>query len=180
MISQYFPSAYAQSVFSIDYDKLYEMGFRGLIFDVDNTLVHHGDPSTERVDALLGALQQRGFALVLLSDNDAKRLADFTKNSRVPFVPDAEKPDPRGYDRALGVLGVPRDQALVIGDQVFTDICGANGSGLASVLVHFVTAPGQRIGKKRYVEKVILFVWRHSKGGGKRLGLIEKTGRQAD
>lgn len=48
MFEQFFPYEYAQSVFAIDYEKLYRLGYRGLIFDVDNTLVHHGDPSNER------------------------------------------------------------------------------------------------------------------------------------
>ena len=46
MLEKYYPHEYAQTVFSIDYQKLYKKGFRGIIFDIDNTLVHHGDDST--------------------------------------------------------------------------------------------------------------------------------------
>ena len=46
MIKKYYPYEYAESVFMIDYQKLYQKGFRGIIFDIDNTLVHHGDDST--------------------------------------------------------------------------------------------------------------------------------------
>ena len=52
MISQFYPYEYADSVFFIDYNKLYNKGFRGIIFDIDNTLVHHGDDSTHEVDEL--------------------------------------------------------------------------------------------------------------------------------
>lgn len=49
MLEKYYPYEYAQSVFQIDYQKLYDRGFRGIIFDIDNTLVHHGDSSHWRL-----------------------------------------------------------------------------------------------------------------------------------
>ena len=57
MIHLLFPDAYANSVFSIDYPILWKMGFRALIFDIDNTLVHHGADSTPKVDAFFAELQ---------------------------------------------------------------------------------------------------------------------------
>lgn len=174
MLERFYPWGYARSVFAIDYGKLYERGFRGLVFDVDNTLVHHGDPSTPEVDDLFRRVQALGFKTVLLSDNDAERLKGFTANIDAPFVADAGKPDPRGYEEALRLLGVPKHEAVVIGDQVFTDIRGANAAGLASILVHFIQVPGEaRIGKKRYVEKALLAVWRRSKRWSRRLEGVE-------
>ena len=176
MFEQFFPYEYAQSVFAIDYEKLYRLGYRGLIFDVDNTLVHHGDPSNDEVEGLFRRLHARGFKTVLLSDNDVPRLEAFTANMDVPYVADAEKPSTAGYETALKVLGVDKGEAIVIGDQMFTDICGANASGLASILVHFIMLPGERrIGKRRYVEKALLALWRRSKRWHGRLGSIEAT-----
>ena len=174
MFEQFYPYEYAASVFRIDYEKLYRLGYRGLIFDVDNTLVHHGDPSTDEVDALFRRLHGLGFKTVLLSDNDEERLRQFVANIDTPYVVDAEKPNPAGFEAALGKLGVPREAAIVIGDQMFTDIRGANGCGLASILVHFITLPGvTRIGKRRYVEKALLALWRRSERRYRRLGGIE-------
>ena len=66
-----------------------------------------------------------------------------------------------GYFAALEKMGLPPEKALVIGDQVFIDILGANRSGIRSVLVHYIEAPGERwIGFRRYAEKAILLVWR--------------------
>lgn len=174
VFEQFYPYEYAQSVFSIDYDKLYELGYRGLIFDVDNTLVHHGDPSTKEVDAFLLELQSRGFKVVLLSDNETSRLESFTAKTHIPFIPEAGKPSPKGYEAALEKLGLERSEAIVIGDQMFTDIRGANASGLASILVHYVTVPRQRIGKRRYVEKALLALWRKSERLYQRLGSVER------
>ena len=70
MFKRYYPYARASSVFTIDYEKLYVKGFRGIIFDIDNTLVHHGDNSNPKVDSLFETLHEIGFTTVLLSNND--------------------------------------------------------------------------------------------------------------
>lgn len=55
-------------------------------------------------------------------------------------------------------MQLTRDRAVVIGDQIFTDILGANKAGIKSMLVKFIRLPEEkRIGKKRYLEKMILF-----------------------
>lgn len=174
MLEQFYPYEYVQSVFDINYEKLHALGYRGLIFDVDNTLVHHGDPSTEEVDSFLLGLQSHGFKIVLLSDNEVSRLESFTVNTHIPFVPDAEKPSPKGYEMALEKLGLQKSEAIVIGDQMFTDIRGANASGLASILVHYITVPGQGVGKRRYIEKALIALWRRNKRLYQRLGSIER------
>ena len=69
-----YPYAYAESVFSIDYQKLYDKGYRGIIFDIDNTLVHHGDDSTKEVDDLFRLLQNMGWKTLLLTNNEEERV----------------------------------------------------------------------------------------------------------
>ena len=69
MFKIFYPYEYVKNVFSIDYDKLYSKGYRGLIFDIDNTLVHHGDDSTDEVDELFKYIQQIGFKTIILSNN---------------------------------------------------------------------------------------------------------------
>ena len=104
MLKRFYPYEYAPSVFAIDYEKLYGNGVRGLIFDVDNTLVHHNDDATPEVEELFVRLHEIGFKTVLLSDNLRSRLESFTKNIDTPFICDADKPKPEGYKKALGVL----------------------------------------------------------------------------
>lgn len=79
MVKQYYPYAYVDSVFSIDYQKLYEKGFRGILFDIDNTLVHHGDDSTLEIDELFRKIHNIGLKTVLLSNNDKERIQRFIK-----------------------------------------------------------------------------------------------------
>ncbi len=85
MIKKYYPYEYAESVFMIDYQKLYQKGFRGIIFDIDNTLVHHGDDSTPEIDDLFRKIQRLGLKTLLLSNNDRGRVERFIKNIDTPL-----------------------------------------------------------------------------------------------
>lgn len=163
MIRQYFPRAYLQSVFDIDYRKLYNEGYRGVIFDIDNTLVHHGENSTPLVDDLLRHIQETGLRICMLSNNDEERVKRFLKNVPAAYVCDAAKPDPKGYIQALKLLGIKPEEAVAVGDQIFSDILGANRAGIDSILVKFISFPGEKwIGFRRYLEYAVLFCFRHS------------------
>lgn len=176
MLKKYFPYEYAQSVFAIDYNKLFQKGFKGIIFDIDNTLVHHGDNSNPQVDALFEEIHRIGLKTVLLTNNDQERVLRFIQNIDTPFVCDADKPAKAGYLKALDVLQLKKEETVVIGDQIFTDICGANQCGIPNILVKFITLPGvTRIGKRRYIEKAILLIRKMSKNGGSKIGDIERT-----
>ena len=166
MLHLLFPDAYVRDVYSIDYDGLFALGYRGLIFDIDNTLVPHGADSTPEVDAFLNGLREKGFVLLMLSNNTRERVLRFLKNVPALYVCDAEKPSPAGYHKAVETMGLAPRQVIVIGDQVFTDVFGANRSGLKSILVRFIGYDTEKkIGLRRRVEKMVLFCYRLTKKG---------------
>ena len=68
-IDRWLPDKYVEDVFSIDYEDLYRQGFRGLIFDIDNTLVPHGADSDSKIDKLFQDIHSLGFKTLLLSNN---------------------------------------------------------------------------------------------------------------
>lgn len=173
MLSRFYPYAYADSVFSIDYAKLYKNGFRAVIFDLDNTLVHHGDNSTPEVDELFRRIHKVGLKTLLLTNNDEERVLRFMKNIDTPYICDADKPQSGAYLKAIDKLGINREEAVCIGDQMFIDIVGANRCGIPNILVHFIQLPEEKhIGKKRYIEKLILWFYRRNKKYRNRLGDI--------
>ncbi len=177
MLNKFYPYNYVTSVFTIDYEKLFEMGFRGLVFDIDNTLVHHGDDSTPEIDNLFKKIQSIGFKTLLLSNNDVPRIERFIKNIDTPYIDEADKPDTKGYFKAIEMLGLPADEVLFIGDQVFTDILGANKAGFKSILVKFIRLDSEKkIGKRRQAEMLILKAYSKSKKYKNRLGNIETDG----
>lgn len=177
MLEKYYPYEYAQSVFQIDYQKLYDRGFRGIIFDIDNTLVHHGDSSTLEIGDLFRRIQGIGLKTILLSNNDRERTERFIKNIDTPYICDADKPEPGNYLKAVKLLGIKKEEAVVVGDQIFTDILGANRSKLASILVRFIRLDNEKsIGKRRYLEYAILECWKHNRKYYRRIGDIHIEG----
>ncbi|MBE7043347.1 MAG: HAD-IIIA family hydrolase [Ruminococcaceae bacterium] len=175
MFRLFYPYEYVDSVFMIDYEKLYQKGYKAILFDIDNTLVHHGDDSTREVDELFCYLHKLGFQTLLLTNNDQERVERFIRNIDTLYICDAEKPDSKSYLKALELLKVTKEEAIVIGDQIFTDIYGANKSNIPSILVHFILLPEERnIGIRRYLEFIILAFWKRSKKFRNRLGNIKK------
>ena len=175
MFKKFYPYEYVESVFMIDFEKLYLKGYRALIFDIDNTLVHHGDDSTPEVDSLFQKVQAIGFKTLLLTDNDDARVQRFIKNIDTMYICRAGKPDTAGYKKAIGMLGEEKKRIVCIGDQIFKDILGANQSGMASILVKFIRLETEtKIGKRRYLEKLLLWFYRHNRSAVHRLGDIQK------
>lgn len=173
ILTRFYPYEYVDSVFSIDYNALYEQGYRGLIFDIDNTLVHHGDDSTPEIDQLFRDIQAIGFKTLLLSNNEEKRINRFIENMTTYYICDAEKPKTWGYLKALDIMELEETQVVVIGDQVFTDVLGANRAGLASILVKFIRLPEEKkIGKRRRAEQAVLATYCCRPKYKKRLGGI--------
>lgn len=175
MFKIFYPYEYVDSVFSIDYNALYNKGYRGIIFDIDNTLVHHGDDSTKEIDELFQTIQNIGFKTFLLSNNNEERVKRFLKNIDSLYICDADKPKINNYLKAVEMMSINKKEALFIGDQIFTDILGANKSGIANILVKFIRINGEtKIGKRRQLENVILKFYKNNKSFQHRLGNIVK------
>ena len=129
------PAFRAESVYGIDWQDAYDHGKRGILFDIDNTLVPHDAPADERSRAFLSALSSKGFRVMVLSNNKEPRTASFAKAAGVPYLFDVHKPSPKGYRKVMTLLGLSEKECIAVGDQLFTDILGANLAGIESVLV---------------------------------------------
>lgn len=175
MFKKFYPYEYVQNVFKINYKALYNKGYRGIIFDIDNTLVHHGDNSTAKVDELFRNIQSIGFKTLILSNNNEERVLRFLKNINSLYICDAEKPNTAGYIKAMKMMNLKKEEVVVIGDQIFTDILGANKSKIPSILVKFIQLDNEvKIGKRREVEKIILKFYQKNKSCQHRIGDITK------
>ncbi len=180
MLKNFYPYSYIDSVFSIDYHKLYAKGYRGLLLDIDNTLVHHGADSTKEIDALFQQLHAIGFQTLLISDNGEDRVKRFVRNITTSYICNADKPDPASFHLALAQLGLPKDQVIYIGDQIFKDIYGANQCGIPSILVKYLRYDTEKwIGFRRILEKHILLLYRLNRKYSNRLGDILLDSKKA-
>lgn len=164
LLERFFPNEYVENVHCIDFPKLYNLGFRGLIFDIDNTLVPHGKDSTEDIDNLFNQLHSLGFKTLLLSNNSESRIKRFNANINTLYIFDANKPNRKGYIDALNRLSLNNQSTIVIGDQLFTDIYGANKVGIKNILVKYIGYYNHEWkGFRRIAENAVLLFYKYSK-----------------
>ena len=160
MLSSFYPDHYLDSTFEIPFETLYEKGYQGVIFDIDNTLVPHGAPADERAIAFFERLKKIGFQSVLLSNNKEPRVKMFHDDVHVPYIYKAGKPSVKGYSKAVEMMGLTKEQVLFVGDQLFTDVWGANRTGLTTYLVKPIHPKEEiQILLKRKLERIVLFFY---------------------
>jgi HAD superfamily phosphatase (TIGR01668 family) len=137
------PTYVIDKVTYIKAELLHRMGVRAILLDVDNTLSKPGSqvPYPGTVE-WVREVRHQGFRLMIISNNFRARVAPFAAQYGLPFVSFAMKPLPLAYWRALHQLCVSRREAVVVGDQVFTDVLGANLVGIQSILLTPVAREG--------------------------------------
>lgn len=159
-----YPDEYLSSAYEIDFDKLYQKGYRSIIFDIDNTLVPHGAPADQRAIALFGHLKELGYQCTLLSNNKEPRVKMFNEKIGVDYIFKAGKPKPGNYRLAMERMQTGVSNTLFVGDQIFTDVLGANLAGIHTILVAPMNPKEEiQIVMKRYLEKIVLFFYLHKK-----------------
>ena len=167
-----FPDAMAHSTYDIDYSYLYEKGYRGIIYDIDNTMVEHNAPADDRATELAERLRGMGFKVCVVSNNREPRVRRFAKALGCTYVFKAGKPLRKGYDTAMKRMGTDCHGTVAVGDQLFTDIWGANNAGIRSIMVRRIAFHEEiQIHLKRIPEAVIVCLYRltHGKTGVKEL-----------
>ena len=176
MLERFYPDLYIKSAYRIDFQKYYASGYRGIIFDIDNTLVPHGAPADGRSIELLQGLKRMGFAILLLSNNKEPRVQMFNQAVNVQYIFKAGKPGKKGYARAMEMMGTDRKSTLFVGDQLFTDVWGARNAGIFSILVQPIDKKEEiQIVLKRYLEKIVLACYRRKCRKESRIYLVEGT-----
>ncbi|MCB7303773.1 YqeG family HAD IIIA-type phosphatase [Bariatricus massiliensis] len=164
MFKIFYPDDYKASTYLIDFEDLYHLGYRGLIFDIDNTLVPHGAPADVRSMALFGRLRDIGFDTCLISNNQEPRVKPFAESVKSKYIFNAHKPSTKNYKKAMELMGTEKDTTIFIGDQLFTDVWGAKRTGIMSILVKPIHPKEEiQIVLKRYLEKIVLHSYKKSK-----------------
>lgn len=160
----FWPERVARSAYRIPYEQLYEEGIRGVIFDIDNTLTLPDAPADEACRQLFRRLGDIGLKACIVSNNRGPRVKSFADDVGADFVPKALKPRKYGYRKAMELMGTVPETTVSVGDQLFTDIWGANRMGLHSILTKpLVFRDEPQIMLKRLVEAPFLFVYNRKK-----------------
>lgn len=157
MFKQFYPDRFYDSAYDIAYDELYRQGYRGIIFDVDNTLVEHGAPVNDKAETLFKELHNQGFKTCIISNNSEGRVKPLADKVNSCYVSKAGKPSPKNYIRAAEIMGMGKDKTFFVGDQIFTDVWGANRAGIESFLVKPIAKHEEiQIVLKRYLERIVM------------------------
>lgn len=160
MLHMLYPDEYKESTYKIDFKKLYKDGYRGILFDIDNTLVPHGAPADDRAIRLFEELRAIGFQTCLISNNKEPRVKSFCDKVDSTYVFKAGKPLPGGYEEGMRRMKTTKKNTLFVGDQIFTDVLGAKRAGLYTIMVKPIHPKEEiQIVLKRYLEKVVLFFY---------------------
>ncbi len=163
MLKCFYPKEYLDSTYQIDFEKMYRQGYRGIIFDIDNTLVPHGLPADERALALFRRLKSIGYKVTMLSNNKEPRVKMFCDAVEAPYIYKAGKPKPEKYRQAMKNMGTDNRNTLFVGDQIFTDVWGANKAGIYAILVKPIHPKEEiQIVLKRYLEKIVLICYQRA------------------
>ena len=145
-----------------------ENGLEAIILDVDNTLTTHGNPiPAEGVPEWIGAVQETGVRMAILSNNTRQRVEPFAKRLGLDFVSMACKPLSFGVTRACKRYGLRPKQVALIGDQIFTDILSGNVKGVCTILVEpYQLEKGWFFRLKRRLERPVIRRFRKREGTG--------------
>ena len=160
MFDIFYPDEYLESTYEIPFEKLYQKGYRGVLFDIDNTLVPHDAPADDRARQLFARLRDIGFESCLISNNKEPRVRSFSEEVGCHYVYKADKPLPAGYERGMKEMGTTALNTVFVGDQIFTDVFGARLAGIYSILVKPIHPKEEiQIVLKRQLEKIVLFFY---------------------
>lgn len=158
-MSLFFPTLYRRRITDVTIEDLQRLGVDCVLLDVDNTLTTHDAPDlTDEVKVWLAQMGEAGLGLIIVSNNSAQRVAPFAEKIGLPYYAHARKPLPVGFCAAAKQMGRETKRCVVIGDQIFTDMLGANLAGMPSILLEPIQFETEQkfIVFKRKIEKPML------------------------
>lgn len=152
------PDYYYDSVFLIPYDKLWGKNIRGIIFDIDNTLISYDEIlPPPKIVALIKKLERAGFKICLVTNNTNKRLTGFNENLKLFGIANAIKPLTRGIKKAMSMMDTKPESTVIIGDQLLSDIWGGKNAKITTILVKPISNKDMILVKfKRLIERFML------------------------
>ena len=152
------PRLYIDKMIDIDVPLLQSIGAKALLLDIDNTMTTHDNPvPATGVCEWINAMKQHGFAMMIVSNNSEERVRPFAELVGLEFISKGKKPLPSGFRRACESMRIKPKQAVVVGDQIYTDILGGNLLGAYTILTVPYQLEGTRFFKlKRALERPVI------------------------
>ncbi len=161
------PTVYKNRITDITAEELDAWGVRGVLLDVDNTLTTHDNPlPSPGIPEWIDMMKAAGIGMVIISNNNKERVEPFAAKLGLPFTSMSCKPLPFKYIKGMKMLGGNRKNTAMVGDQIFTDVMGANLSGMKCLMVLAILAEESAGFKfKRRIEKGFIEKYLNQQGG---------------
>lgn len=158
MLKKFLPDQHVKDIFEITPELLKERNIKGIITDLDNTLVAWNEPdATEAITEWFDQMAQHSIKVSVVSNNDKKRVKHFTTPLNRPYIHRANKPLKTAFYKSLKEMQLKKEEVVVIGDQIMTDILGGNRSGFHTILVVPILQTDDKATKfNRKIERFIL------------------------
>ncbi|CQR46917.1 Phosphoglycolate phosphatase [Paraliobacillus sp. PM-2] len=165
MLKRFLPNQHVQDIFEINPTMLKQKGIKGIITDLDNTLVAWNVPdATPEIVEWFNKMEENGIRVTIISNNNEKRVKLFSEPLKTPFVYSARKPFAKAFKKAAKQMKLSKDEIVVVGDQLMTDVLGGNSAGFYTILVvPIVKTDGVWTRINRRIERKILS-WMRKKG----------------
>lgn len=152
------PTAYSTSIFEISYQTLKEQGINTLFFDLDNTIIAYDETrlASKHIEFLNDLAKD--FKILVISNSGKKRVSFAMQDVDFLYVWHGKKPLKFGFKKALKLTNAKKEEVMMIGDQLMTDVYGSNRIGLNVTLVGAVKRSSDRKITKinRHFENIIL------------------------
>lgn len=165
MLKKLLPNQFEESIYHIDLDKLRQKGIKGIIADLDNTLVEWDrEAPTEQLREWIRQLKRFDIQLVIVSNNTLKRVKVFAEPENVHYIHSARKPLKKAFIEACKIMNLKKEEVVIIGDQIFTDVLGGNRVGIHTILVVPVAKTDSKVTRfNRKMERIVLW-WMKKRG----------------
>ena len=153
-----YPKEYLKSVRDITIEFLKKNNIQGLILDVDNTLLDYYKNIPEGIEEWSNNIKKHGIKCCILSNTNKINKVEFiAKKLELPYVYFAKKPSKSGFIKAKNILDIECSNIAVVGDQIFTDVIGANRCKMYSILVDPISEKDILMTRiKRPIEKFVI------------------------
>ncbi|WLR56265.1 YqeG family HAD IIIA-type phosphatase [Mesobacillus subterraneus] len=136
MLKHFLPDQHVKSIFEITPESLKDKGVKGIITDLDNTLVEWDRLlATPKLIEWFDNMRKNEILVTIVSNNNEKRVKSFSDPLHIPFIFQARKPMSRAFHKAVKQMGLRKEETVVIGDQLLTDVLGGNRGGFHTILV---------------------------------------------
>jgi HAD superfamily phosphatase (TIGR01668 family) len=165
LLNKFLPNEHVKSIFEIHPEELKKRGIKGVITDLDNTLVGWDRPdATPKLIEWFKFMRDHGIFITVVSNNKEERVRRFSDPVELPFIYKARKPMTKAFKRAMRDMQLKRDEIVIIGDQIFTDVLGGNRLGVHTILVVPIAKNDGWITKLNRKMEHYLLAWMKRKG----------------